>query len=131
MLATICSNFDYKLYSNVSQRVKYFNFCFLRPRTNFSKKTNMYATNEAIMEKLEHMMMILSQMNKERFADQLLDENEFCSLLNITKKTAKAMRDNKEIEYAPLGRRIYYRTKDVEAMFDKAFRKPKPTKKKK
>lgn len=91
----------------------------------------MEPTNKAIMDKLDQMMEILSQMNKEIFADQLMDENEFCSLLNITRKTAKAMRDRREIEYAPLGRRIYYRTKDVAAMFDKAFESPKIWSKKK
>jgi hypothetical protein len=83
-----------------------------------------------LKQRLDEICQILSEMNKKRFTEQFLDNDEFVSFLGISKKTAQAWREEGVIRYAQLGKKIYYRLSDIEAMFDKEFNRPKAVRKK-
>lgn len=85
---------------------------------------------DRLMEALEEIRDLLAEMNKYRFAEQYLDNDEFTKLLKITKKTAQHWRGSGLIPFAQLGKKIYYRLSDLEAIFDKEFGNPKRLKKK-
>jgi hypothetical protein len=84
---------------------------------------------EQIIEKLEELTNLLAEMNKYRFADQYLDNDEFTILLKISKKTAQLWREEGAIPYAQLGKKIYYRLSDIEELFQREFSRPKHLKK--
>lgn len=68
---------------------------------------------------------LLAEMNKYRFAEQYLDNEEFCTLFKISGKTAQLWRESGQIPFAKLGNKFYYRLSDIEAMFEQEFNKPK------
>ena len=48
----------------------------------------------------------------------ILDNAEFCQMMNISKKTAQKWRDENKIDYRAIERKIYYSLADVLAMLD-------------
>jgi hypothetical protein len=76
---------------------------------------------ERVISEYQNLKDALGEMNKHRFADQYLTNEEFCSLLDISEKTAKRWRASQKIPFAQLGKRIYYRLSDIEALFEKQF----------
>lgn len=85
--------------------------------------------HEQILEKLEEITRLLAEMNKYRFAEHFLDNDEFIALLRISKKTAQTWREEGLLPYAQLGKKIYYRLSDIEALFQKEVARPKRLKK--
>ena len=86
---------------------------------------------EKIMESLSEMKDLLAEMNKYRFAEQYLDNDEFTHLFSISKKTAQLWRESGMIPFARLGKKFYYRLSDIDALFTEEFKRPKHLKKKK
>lgn len=80
---------------------------------------------EQCMEKLQELTDLVAEMNKYRFAEQYLDNEEFCKLFNVSGKTAQIWRQSGYIPYAQIGRKIYYRLSDIEALFEKEFTRHK------
>lgn len=55
---------------------------------------------------------------KKQVREQLLDTNEVCQLLRISKRTLQRLRDEKVITFAYLGGKCIYKLKDVENLVD-------------
>jgi len=73
---------------------------------------------KSLAEKLDLMAKLLVSMGKTDEREQLLDTNELCALLKISKSTLQRMRSNYRIGYIKSGRKIYYRKGDVTAYLD-------------
>lgn len=86
---------------------------------------------EKLMQSLVEIKNLLAEMNKYRFAEQYLNNEEFCSLFKISAKTSQLWRESGQIPFAQLGKKIYYRLSDIEALFEKEFNRPKHLKKSK
>ncbi|MBL4587465.1 MAG: helix-turn-helix domain-containing protein [Flavobacteriales bacterium] len=51
-----------------------------------------------------------------------LDNQEFCQLLKISKRTAQNYRDNGIVPFSQMASKVYYRLSDVHAMLEKHHR---------
>lgn len=80
----------------------------------------------AIMQRMDEMNAALSKTQKNP-EDTFLDNQEFIQLMNISKRTAQAWRDEGTISFSQVGSKIYYRMKDIQKLLDSnqhvAFRK--------
>ena len=60
---------------------------------------------------------------------QFVDNENFLSLLGISKRTAQSWRDEGVISFSQINGKIYYRLSDIDEMlkkhYKKAFKKPK------
>jgi hypothetical protein len=82
------------------------------------------ANFDTCMQSLEEIKNLLAEMNKYRFAEQFLNNEEFCSLFKISNKTAQLWRESGQIPFARLGKKIFYRLSDIESLFEQQFAKP-------
>ena len=53
--------------------------------------------------------------------DQWLDNNEFCELLKVTKRTLQNYRDGFILPYSQIGRKVYYKVTDVQTLLEKNY----------
>ena len=83
---------------------------------------------DRLMHELQELRELLAEMNKYRFAEQYLDNQELTRLLKISIRTAQQWRDNGIIPFAQLGKKIYYRLSDLEKLFELEFTKRKQLK---
>ncbi len=72
---------------------------------------------EAIKASLEKLAEDVSQRSSNP-DHEILSNDEFCSRLNISKKTAQKWRDNGVIKYSQIDRCIFYRLSWVLEMLD-------------
>lgn len=80
---------------------------------------------EKLLNNIQELKNLLAEMNKYRFAEQFLDNEELCALFKISTKTAESWRRSGQLPYAQLGKKIYYRLSDIENLFQAEFNKPK------
>lgn len=71
-------------------------------------------TFQTLIERIDLMAKLLVSQNKTSEQEQLIDTNELCSLLRISKTTAQRMRSHYRIGYIKTGRKVYYRKIDVD-----------------
>lgn len=96
---------------------------FLIPkRSTGMKQTPQQALSSALEAKVELLKINLGQL-KKKSSDLKLKEkiqtNEVCNLLNISPRTLKTLRANREIAYVQIERKIYYRSEDIEDYISK------------
>ncbi len=72
---------------------------------------------EAIHDKLEELG---KQKNKNEPDPEKvwLDNQEFCQLLKISKRTSQSYRDQGLVPFSQVGSKVYYRLSDVHAMLE-------------
>ncbi len=80
---------------------------------------------EQLFEELKEIKDLLAKMNKYRFAEQYITNEELMQLLSISKTTTQQWRNVGLIPFAQLGKKIYYRLTDIETIFDNNFKQPK------
>ena len=61
-------------------------------------------------------------LNSEKPENVWLDNQEFCQLLKISKRTAQNYRDNGIVPFSQMASKVYYRLSDVHAMLEKHHR---------
>lgn len=71
-----------------------------------------------ILDKLESMEAVLKEKQKKP-SEVFFDNQEFVMLMNISKRTAQAWRDDKIIGFSQVGSKIYYKLSDILAMLEK------------
>jgi hypothetical protein len=81
---------------------------------------------KVLIEAINELRDAIAEMNKYRFADQYLDNDDLTAILKISKRTAQEWRDKKILPFVQIGKKIYYRLSDLEAMFDNEFKKVRP-----
>ena len=80
---------------------------------------------DTLLQKMDEIKDLLAEMNKYRFAEQYLNNEELCALFKISDKTAKLWRESGQIRFARLGKKIYYQLSDIESLFQQELAKPK------
>ena len=55
--------------------------------------------------------------------DKVIDNSEFIRLMNVSKRTAQAWRDEGIITFSQIGSKIYYKQSDIQQMIER-YRKP-------
>lgn len=75
-----------------------------------------------LMSKLD---TIQSQINtkSEGKKETYLDNNEFMTLLKVSKRTAQTWRDEGKISFSQVGSKIYYKLSDVEKLMQEHYNK--------
>ena len=86
-----------------------------------------------IMERFDKIEDRLNRMNRQTSAldgDKLLDNQDMCELLGITKRTLARYRQKKLVAYYMIDGRTYYKSSEVEAFLNqKGKRMPDKTEK--
>lgn len=65
-----------------------------------------------ILQRLTRMEALL-KMKQGNPDDVFVDNQEFLQIMNISKRTAQAWRDQKVIAFSQVGNKIYYRMGDI------------------
>lgn len=78
-----------------------------------------------LMQILEEIQDHLAEMNTYRFVDHYINAKEFGKLFGITQKTALQWRQSGLLPFAQLGKKIYYRCSNIEALLDAEVKRPK------
>lgn len=73
---------------------------------------------QEILQRLTRMeaMLKLKQANPD---DVFVDNQEFLQVMNISKRTAQAWRDQKLIAFSQVGNKIYYKMGDIMLLLQK------------
>lgn len=79
-----------------------------------------------IMAAIEELSNRVADMNKHRFAEQYITNEELLQLLSISRRTAQDWRDQGILPYAQFAKKIFYRLSDIERMFNEEFSRKKP-----
>jgi len=69
------------------------------------------------LEKLECIQTKLDSLTQSE-KDRWLNNDKFCSLLNISHKTAQSYRDKGLVEFSQIGNKIHYRMSDIDSFLD-------------
>jgi hypothetical protein len=81
---------------------------------------------DSIINRIEDLKSEIKNNSKSKSED-FVDNADFIQLMNISKRTAQAWRDEGIISFSQIGGKIYYRMSDVQALLDKnhkqAFKK--------
>lgn len=56
-------------------------------------------------------------------SDPLMDNNEVCKLLKVSKRTLQNYRDNGEISFSQIGAKLLYRTSDIDDFLKRNHKK--------
>ena len=77
-----------------------------------------------IMERFDRIDRTLERMNKlKECLDKLLDNQDMCELLGITKRTLARYRQKKLVTYYMIDGRTYYKSSEVEAFLNQKGRR--------
>ena len=79
-----------------------------------------------IMERFDRIEDRLSRMNRQTSAldgDKLLDNQDMCELLGITKRTLARYRQKKLVTYYMIDGRTYYKSSEAEAFLNQQGRR--------
>lgn len=86
---------------------------------------NFYDDAEKILQRIDKQQTeIISKLKvASPFNDDeiFFDNQEFLSVMNISKRTAQQWRDTGFIGYSQLGNKIYYRLSDIKALLSENY----------
>lgn len=63
--------------------------------------------------------------NRDKSMDKWLDNQDVCMILNISKRSLQAYRDNGTIPFTQIGHKIYYKPEDIERITPMVVQKQK------
>jgi hypothetical protein len=76
-------------------------------------------TFEAMMTRFELFIRKvdnLCERSKDKALQAWLDNQDVCEILNISKRTLQAYRDNGTLSYTQINHKMFYKTEDVERL---------------
>ncbi len=76
-------------------------------------------TYEAMMSRFEEFSKkvdLLCQRYGGKEPGEWLDNQDVCMMLGISKRTLQSLRDSGKLEYSIVGRKVFYRPEDVQAL---------------
>jgi hypothetical protein len=82
---------------------------------------------EGIEVKLDDLKRIVESTNKSVLSKEIINNEEFIKIFNISPNTALNWREQGLISYSQINSKIYYRVDDVKGLIDENY---KPIKKK-
>ena len=74
---------------------------------------------ESVLDRLHRIEEILSKKQHTDPEQVFFDNQEFIQVMNISKRTAQAWRDEGIISYSQVGSKMYYRLADILALLNK------------
>jgi len=79
-------------------------------------------SEEACHEILQRLIRLeaLLKTKQGQSEDVFVDNQEFLQIMNISKRTAQAWRDQKVIAFSQVGNKIYYRMGDIMTLLKKS-----------
>jgi hypothetical protein len=81
---------------------------------------------DTIMNRIDEIKSEVKGTSKSK-ADDFVDNADFIKLMNISKRTAQAWRDEGKISFSQVGGKIYYKMSDVQELlnhnYNPAFKK--------
>ena len=82
-------------------------------------------SKEQYMELITRLDDITKRLDNknESTKDRFIDNQEFQSLMKISKRTAQSWRDEGKISFSQVGNKIYYKFSDVEKLLDEYYNK--------
>lgn len=92
----------------------------------FINKENFDAWMERIMERLDKLDRALEKMGKAQHVldgERLLDNQDLCQLLNVSKRSLQRYRDLGELPFQTIYHKMFYKESDVRAFMLKNFSK--------
>ncbi|MBP6445476.1 MAG: helix-turn-helix domain-containing protein [Saprospiraceae bacterium] len=76
---------------------------------------------DEVIKRLDKIQQEVSNKQKSP-VDTFIDNQEFIQIMNISKRTGQAWRDEGIISFSQIGSKIYYRMSDVQALLDKHYK---------
>jgi hypothetical protein len=76
---------------------------------------------QEIIKRMDDINTALTQKQKQP-EDIFVDNQEFIQIMNISKRTAQAWRDEGIISFSQVGSKIYYRMSDIQKLLDSNYR---------
>ncbi len=70
-------------------------------------------------DKLSSLAEMLYSKERDKNLEEWLDNQDVCTILNISKRTLQNYRDGGLLSYSQIGHKIYYRPSDVENLIAK------------
>jgi hypothetical protein len=86
-----------------------------------SNPNNNHPDTEKILKKLDYLITHLDTRLLANPDFIFFDNQQFCILLNISKKLANEWRNNKVIAYSKIGMKYYYRLSDIYIMLQSNY----------
>lgn len=82
-------------------------------------------SKEQYMELINRLDDIIKRLDNknESTKDKFMDNQEFQTLMKISKRTAQTWRDEGRISFSQVGNKIYYKLSDVEKFLDGNYNK--------
>ena len=74
--------------------------------------------HQEILHRLTRIEAMLKLKQRES-EDAFVDNQEFLQVMNVSKRTAQAWRDQKIIAFSQVGNKIYYRMGDITKLLEK------------
>ena len=74
---------------------------------------------ESVLDRLQRIEEILAKKQHNHPEQVFFDNQEFIQVMNISKRTAQAWRDEGIISYSQIGSKMYYRLADILALLEK------------
>jgi hypothetical protein len=99
---------------------------------NFLRKSSLFLNLK--IKKMKEEMKSNLQSNRHDdtgpsiLSNQVLSNNDVCSILRISKRTLQNYRNNNVLPFSQIGRKIYYRASDIEAYLEAHYIKTKEMK---
>ncbi|MFR9496349.1 MAG: helix-turn-helix domain-containing protein [Rikenellaceae bacterium] len=84
---------------------------------NIEKKTFELLLSQ--FDKLASITEMLYSKERDKSLEEWLDNQDVCTILNISKRTLQSYRDGGLLSYSQIGHKIYYRPSDVEKLIVK------------
>ena len=77
---------------------------------------------DALMSKIDDIHHKINSKNLPK-QEVFLDNEEFITMLKISRRTAQTWRDEGKISFSQVGNKIYYKLSDVEKTMDEYYNK--------
>ena len=84
------------------------------------------ATYEKTLKEIENLLDSVDELiatSSHKVIGEWLDNQEVCLILKISPRALQNLRDTDQISYSQIGRKIYYKKKDIQKFIEKHNRK--------
>ncbi len=88
-----------------------------------SIEVKAYEKMQYAFTSLNQKIQRLYNLQQDKGLSEWMDNQDVCSILNISPRTLQSLRNSRKITYSQIERRIYYNKKDILALLE-AMNKP-------
>ncbi len=73
---------------------------------------------ETLVQRIDSLQTLITEQ-KQSPPDRVVDNQDFCRMMKVSKRTAQKWRDEGVIPFQHIGRKIYYSAVDIDAVLAK------------